>query len=171
MALLTIFMRYSVRRVVSDFSASRPGTIPKCLAASRRHYAIVSQQVSRDVDYEVFDPTTYLKYHYGVVDSFHRHSLKYLHEFCKCYEAPSTRSGLKILDFGAGPVIANVISASLYASEIVLSNYLESNRKVLQMWFLNRTEKCFRCGWIVIPRYQTGVPSFNLLSKSWKGGA
>ena len=125
---------------MNEFSASRPGTISKCLAALRRHYAIVSQQVSRDVDYEVFDPLTYLKYHYGVVDSFHRHSLKYLHEFCKCYEAPSTGPGLKILEFGAGPVIANVISASLYASEIVLSDYLESNRKVLQMW-LDRDPK------------------------------
>ena len=65
---------------------------------------------------------------------------KYLHEFCKCYEAPSTGPGLKILDFGAGPIIANVISASLYASEIVLSDYLESNRKVLQMW-LDRDPK------------------------------
>ena len=43
---------------MSDFSASRPGTISKSLAALRRHYAIVSQQVSRDVDYEVFDPLT-----------------------------------------------------------------------------------------------------------------
>ena len=39
-----------------------------------------------------------------------------------------------MLEFGAGPVIAYVISASLYASEIVLSEYLETNRKVLQMW-------------------------------------
>ena len=39
-----------------------------------------------------------------------------------------------MLEFGAGPVIAYVIRASLYASEIVLSEYLETNRKVLQMW-------------------------------------
>ena len=39
-----------------------------------------------------------------------------------------------MLEFGAGPVIAYVISASLYASEIVLSEYIETNRKLLQMW-------------------------------------
>ena len=91
---------------------------------------MASQQVSKD--YEMFDPWAYLEYQYGEVDAFHHHSLKHIHDFYKSYGSPS--SGLKVLDFGAGPVIAYVISASLYASEIVLSEYLERNRKVLQMW-------------------------------------
>ena len=127
MSLLT----NSVRRVVSNFSiCPRPGAMWNFWVGSRRINEITSQQVSRG--YEMFDPRAYLKYHYGEVDAFHRHSLKHIHEFCKSYGALST--GLKMLEFGAGPVIANVISASLYASEIVLSEYLETNRKVLQMW-------------------------------------
>ena len=91
---------------------------------------MASQQVSRD--YEMFDPWPYLDNLYGEVDAFHRHSFKRIHDFYKSCGSPST--GLKVLEFGAGPVIAYVISASLYASEIVLSEYMETNRKVLQMW-------------------------------------
>ena len=91
---------------------------------------MASQQVSRD--YELFDPWAYLDDLYGEVDGFHHHSLKHMHEFYKSCESSS--AGLKVLEFGAGPVIAYVISASLYASEIVLSDYVEANRKVLQMW-------------------------------------
>ena len=90
---------------------------------------MASQQVSRD--YEMFDPWPYLDCLYGEVDAFHRHSFKRIHDFYKSCGSPT---GLKVLEFGAGPVIAYVISASLYASEIVLSEYMETNRKVLQMW-------------------------------------
>ena len=85
---------------------------------------MASQQVSRD--YEMFDPWAYLDDEYGEVDAFHRHSLKEIHEFYKSSGSHST--DLKVLEFGAGPVIANVISASLYASEIVFSEYMEANK-------------------------------------------
>ena len=88
---------------------------------------MASQQVSKDY---MFDPWAYLDYQYGEVDSFHHHSLKHIHEFYK--SSPSV--GLKVLEFGAGPVITYVIRASLYTSEIVLSEYTDTNRKVLQMW-------------------------------------
>ena len=84
-------------------------------------------------DYAKFDPWDYLGYDYDTVsDPFHRHSLKLLHEFYKSYGSPS--AGLKVLEVGTGPVIIYEISASLYASEIVLSEYTEDNRKLLQMW-------------------------------------
>ena len=102
----------------------------------------------------MFDPWAYLAFQYGEVDAFHRHSFKRIHDFYKFCGSPST--GLKVLEFGAGPVIAYVISASLYASEIVLSEYMETNRKVLQ------------CGWIVIQTLQTGVPFSSMLFKSWR---
>ena len=91
---------------------------------------MASLQVSRD--YEMFDPWACLDYQYGEVNGFHHHSLKHIHEFCKSCWSPS--AGLKVLEFGAGPVIAYVIRASLYTSEIVLSEYMETNRKVLQIW-------------------------------------
>ena len=89
---------------------------------------MTAQQVS---NFEVFDPWAYLHY-YEEVNVWHRHSLSVLHEFYKSYGLPPV--GLKILEFGAGPVISYEISAALYASEIVLSEYTEKNREVLQMW-------------------------------------
>ena len=93
---------------------------------------MASQQVSRPGDYEKFDPWDYLEEEYEQVDAFHRHSLKLLHEFYESYGSPS--AGLKVLEFGTGPVIIYEISASLYASEIVLSAYTEDNRIALQEW-------------------------------------
>ena len=90
---------------------------------------MAAQQVS---NYEMFDPLTYLHYYYEV-NVLHRHSLSVLHEFYKSYGLPPV--GLKILEFGAGPVISYEISSALYASEIVLSEYT-----VLQMW-LDRDSK------------------------------
>ena len=49
----------------------------------------------------------------------------------------STEEQLKILDVGTGPVIAHTISAAPYASEIVLSEYTEANRKALLQWLKN----------------------------------
>ena len=89
------------------------------------------------MNYEMFDPWAYLHY-YEEVNIWHRHSLGVLHDFYKSYGSPP--AGLKILEFGAGPVISYEISAALYASEIVLSEYTERNREVLQMW-LDRDPK------------------------------
>ena len=96
---------------------------------------MASQQVSTDFD--VLDPWAYLNY-YKEVDVWHRHLLSVLHKFYKSYGSPPF--GLKILEFGAGPVISYEISAVLYASEIVLLEYTERNREVLQMW-LDRDPK------------------------------
>ena len=46
----------------------------------------------------------------------------------------SLPSSLKVLDYGTGPAIMSVISASRNASEIVLSDYGESNREALKKW-------------------------------------
>ena len=83
-------------------------------------------------DYELFDPWKYVKQDYATVDAFHRHSLQLLHEFYKTYGSPP--AGLKVLEFGTGPIIIYEISTPLYASEIVLSEYTEKNRKALQKW-------------------------------------
>ena len=88
-------------------------------------------------NYDTFDPWMYLQY-YQEINVGHRFSLNFLHEFYKSYE--SSPVGLKILEFGAGPIICFQISAALYASEIVLSEYVEKNREVLQMW-LDRDPK------------------------------
>ena len=47
--------------------------------------------------------------------------------------------GVQVLEFGAGPSLSSVISA---ASEIILTDYTESNRKALCQW-LNRDNDAF----------------------------
>ena len=60
--------------------------------------------------------------------------LKQLHEFYQSY--PSTAK-LKILEIGAGPSIANTVSAAPHAAEIVPSEYTEANRSALLQWLNN----------------------------------
>ena len=42
--------------------------------------------------------------------------------------------GVKVLDYGSGPVMLCTISAAAKASEIVLADYTENNRKCLRQW-------------------------------------
>ena len=63
---------------------------------------------------------------------FRLFTLKQLHVLYQSYK--STDEQLKILDVGTGPVIAHTISAAPHASEIVLSEYTEANRKALLQW-------------------------------------
>ena len=80
-----------------------------------------------------FDTKVYLMQRYtGSPDQIQLFALKHLHEFYQSYK--STEAKLKILDIGTGPVIAYTISAAPYASEIVLSEYTEENRKELLQW-------------------------------------
>ena len=50
-----------------------------------------------------------------------------LHQFF--HSVPLAQTELKVVDYGCGPVIANVISASLYASSAVLAEYTPQSQK------------------------------------------
>ena len=81
-----------------------------------------------------FDPMTFLASGFpGEILEWHRSLFKCFHEFFQLYSTVNPQP-LNVLDFGAGPTIAFEISASLYASEIVLAEYTEKNRKALQLW-------------------------------------
>ena len=84
--------------------------------------------------HQKFDPQVYLQRYADIngPDQIRLFALKHLHEFYQSYR--STEAKLKILDIGTGPVIAYTISAAPYASEIVLSEYTDSNRKELLQW-------------------------------------
>ena len=79
-----------------------------------------------------FDPQAYLHYYYDNLTEVHAELLKLLHEFYRSYGSKS--SGLKVLDYGAGPTVLYAISAALQASEIVLADYSEKNCEALQGW-------------------------------------
>ena len=49
-------------------------------------------------------------------------------------------ASLKILDYGTGPVIMSLISASSKASEIIVAEYSPENRKALRLWLDDKPE-------------------------------
>ena len=80
---------------------------------------------------DAFDSFEYLEQYYRKTTYLDR-----LRHTLRCYHAAfqTLPSGLKVLDYGSGPVVMNVISAATKASEIVLADYVGKNRKTLQKW-------------------------------------
>ena len=98
---------------------------------------------------EGFDTDAYLTSRFTVPgppeDSefpMHNFAVKTLHDYFRSKAGSSNFSELKVLDYGCGPVIANVISAASLASEIVLAEYTEEGRTALRRW-LNRDPSSF----------------------------
>ena len=87
------------------------------------------------MDYDRFDPFAYIKNRYAVVNDWNSQPLKLLHNIFQSYG--SSPAGLKVLDFGCGPVPIYQCSSPLHASEIVFAEYSERNRNILQMWVDN----------------------------------
>ena len=87
------------------------------------------------MDYDHFDPFLYIKDKYAIVNDWNSQPLKLLHNIFQSYG--STPAGLKVLDFGCGPVPIYQCSSPLHASEIVFAEYTERNRNTLQMWLDN----------------------------------
>ena len=81
---------------------------------------------------EEFDPADFVKDFYPVTEelpSQAKHTLRCYHDALQ-----KIPNNVKVLDYGAGPVIFYVISAAAKASEIVLAEYTEKNRKCLRQW-------------------------------------
>ena len=84
---------------------------------------------------ELFKPSEYLKFleaGFSSQNAWPLHSLQCLHESFQ-----SVPNGVKVLDFGAGPVMLSTISAATKASEIVLADYSEANLASLRQWLQN----------------------------------
>ena len=82
-----------------------------------------------------FDPFVFIKNKYAIVTDWNSQPLKLLHNIFQSYG--STPAGLKVLEFGCGPVPIYQCSSPLHASEIVFAEYTERNRNTLQMWLDN----------------------------------
>ena len=87
------------------------------------------------MDYDRFDPFLYIKKKYATLNDWNSQLLKRLHNIFQSYG--STPAGLKVLEFGCGPVPIYQCSSPLHASEIVFAEYTERNRNTLQMWLDN----------------------------------
>ena len=87
-----------------------------------------------------FDIDTYLslKYSPGNIQKMHDFSVRNLHEHFAVASAgrgpDHAGAEFRVLDYGCGPVIANIISAARVASEIVLAEYTEQGRTAVRSW-------------------------------------
>ena len=99
---------------------------------SMARLAVAMTDVNFRESNDFFDTENYLKTRFSDLTVRDR-VLFPLECFHDAFQSLST-SGLKILDYGTGPAIMSVISASRNASEIVLSDYAESNREALRKW-------------------------------------
>ena len=77
-----------------------------------------------------FNTPTYLK-QWCVVNERLEHYLRCLHD---AVQSLPSGVGLRILDYGSGPSILTAISVATKASEIVLSDYTETNRAAIRRW-------------------------------------
>ncbi len=90
-------------------------------------------------DYTGFEVNNYLSEFYSGDDpgDENRFLLEFYHRFFGGIVVAS-----KILDLGGGPCLYQDISASRRASEIVFSEYLETNRRAIRAW-LDRSQEAF----------------------------
>ena len=86
-----------------------------------------------------FIPFQYLtKWH----DLFSHFILQNIHKF---FKALQHKDEMDILDFGCGPIISHVISASKYAGSIVLADYSSKSLSILNQWLKQDPE--FKFDW------------------------
>ena len=76
--------------------------------------------------------TEYLSQVYNNVDVYHEFTLKHFHNFYQAYQPPA--GGAKVLEFGGGPTISNLISAAPKCQEIVFGEFREDNREHVKLW-------------------------------------
>ena len=93
-------------------------------------------------DYTDFEPTAFLERYYTTRGNSYnvgrmQHTLRCYHETFQ-----TLPNGLKVLDYGSGPVLFAAISAATKASEIVLAEYADKNCEALRQW-LNEDSAAF----------------------------
>ena len=102
-----------------------------------RLYILTMESLRFGEDYhKKFDPKAYLNYYSVTGDQTDRwaesseFSLRCFHEFW----SKMAKRNARVLDFGGGPAIYDLISAAPYAEEIVFAEYSEVNRKEVAAW-------------------------------------
>ena len=96
------------------------------------------KDVYTDLPSEFWDE--YLTQVYDEVDAYHNFTLKHLHSFYQTYQPPV--GGAKMLEFGGGPALSNLISAAPKCKEIVFGEFREDNREHVNLW-LKRDPSAF----------------------------
>ena len=87
-----------------------------------------------------FNPIAYLIDRYSnpesdTATSFGNFLLNCFHKFFMNYSpSPTTQDKVTLLDYGCGPVVCNIISASNHVSEITMAEYTPQSRILLEQW-------------------------------------
>ena len=86
-------------------------------------------------DYSSFDAVSFLRTRYSnPEEERNQFYLRCFHEFYQKHHTQWDVTRSRLLEFGGGPNIIPLISAAPFVSEIVFSEYAESNRKEVQLW-------------------------------------
>ena len=86
-------------------------------------------------DYSRFNAASYLRSRYpNPEDARSKFNLNCFHEFYQQYHTQWNHTEARVLELGGGPVIVPLISAALFVSEIMFSEYAEDNRAQVQLW-------------------------------------
>ena len=87
---------------------------------------------------QTFNSKSYLEEYYSHPQTYEA-VLSILHKFFK-ERFQDHQSDLKILDYGSGPTLANSISVSKYASEIIFADFVQRNRDAIKAWVDKATD-------------------------------
>ena len=80
-------------------------------------------------DYSSFCPKQYFTEYYSQIGSENSFLLKFFHQ---AYQ--NVAFDTRVLEFGGGPTIYQILSAALKVKEIVFADYLEVNRREVKSW-------------------------------------
>src|SRR6266508_2879876 len=95
----------------------------------------VSPALSGDA-FEPFNPQAYLQEYYSHLGEENRALLHFLHEAYACIFTETDVA--RILEFGGGPTLYQLISAAKYPVAIDFSDYLDENLREIQKWLQNQ---------------------------------
>ena len=80
--------------------------------------------------FDHFKPKTYLSYYYkaegGKLEYFNEFALRGFHEF---WSKQLASKNLRVLEFGGGPSIFDLVAAAPYAVEIIFAEYNEKKSR------------------------------------------
>jgi len=85
-------------------------------------------------DFNKFNPSDYLNEYYTSIGDENSALLRF---FYKTYKKISPKNSL--LEFGGGPTIYQLISASSKVKKIVFSEYVKANREAVKKWMNNKS--------------------------------
>src|SRR5260221_3959966 len=97
--------------------------------------SLLAPSLSSDA-FEPFNPQAYLQEYYSHLGEENCALLHFLHEAYACIFTEMDTA--RILEFGGGPTLYQLISAAKYPVTIDFSDYLDGNLREIQIWLQNQ---------------------------------